>query len=559
MLPFLLAERGPLWDADLRGAYLGIRQHHTRAHFIRAAVEGVAFQLATILDGLDEVEPVTSIRATGGAFRSELWREILAGVLDRPLTVTAGAEGSALGAAALGLYAIGVGPTLEESREQLAPGIVGPRADGARGRGIAAELRGIPRRASLRGGATARSRGRRRPPRRPVGVRLGQHAATVWQQDATRCWPPPTGPSLGTPPKAKKPWPTKEFGPMSTITKEQIAESFVNERLPKRSIVGFGFGDFANNLAFTSARRSCSTTTPTSRACPLRRSRRCSSSCGCGTPFADIFAGRLVDRTMTRLGKFRPFILFGGVPLLFLSSLTFHVPAEFDDGAKLLYAYLTYAILGLSYSLVNIPYGSLASAMTQSVHQRAKLVASRFFGSAIGGIVLTYIIAPKISDLRGAKATLSSEAYRAEVQSIFTQTTLLFVLIGSIAYGLTVYFVASRSSGRQPRVSAPRDVGHDPDNKPLGYLCAASFFYLIGLFAVGGASAFYAQYVMGDIKWLGPITSWSTPVSRSLRALHPQARRPARQEVDLPVVRRCSPSSAAWRCSSCPRVLSLRP
>jgi gluconokinase len=131
MLPFLLAERGPLWDADLRGAYLGIRQHHTRAHFIRAAVEGVAFQLATILDGLDEVEPVTSIRATGGAFRSELWREILAGVLDRPLTVTAGAEGSALGAAALGLYAIGVGPTLEESLEQLAPGIVGPRADGA--------------------------------------------------------------------------------------------------------------------------------------------------------------------------------------------------------------------------------------------------------------------------------------------------------------------------------------------------------------------------------------------------------------------------------------------
>ena len=64
------------------------------------------------------------------------------------------------------------------------------------------------------------------------------------------------------------------------------------------------------------------------------------------------------------------FILFGGVPLLFLSALTFHVPAEVDAGTKLLYAYLTYAILGLSYSLVNIPYGSLASAMTQSVHQR---------------------------------------------------------------------------------------------------------------------------------------------------------------------------------------------
>lgn len=50
-------------------------------------------------------------------------------------------------------------------------------------------------------------------------------------------------------------------------------------------------------------------------------------------------------------------------------------------------------------------------------------------------------------------------------------------------------------------------------NTPLGYLCAASFFYLIGLFAVGGASAFYAQYVMGDIKWLGPITLVNAGIS----------------------------------------------
>lgn len=129
MLPFLLAERGPLWDADVRGAFLGIRQHHTRGHFVRAAVEGVAFQLATILDGLESVEPVTSIRATGGAFRSALWREVLAGVLGRPLTVTAGAEGSALGAAALGLRAIGASGSLESALSTLAPHLLERRPD----------------------------------------------------------------------------------------------------------------------------------------------------------------------------------------------------------------------------------------------------------------------------------------------------------------------------------------------------------------------------------------------------------------------------------------------
>ena len=243
------------------------------------------------------------------------------------------------------------------------------------------------------------------------------------------------------------------------------APSIAGERLPKRAIVGYGLGDFANNLAFTLG---------TTFLLYYYTDVAGMSAAAVATMFfvvrlwdavTDIFAGRLVDRTMTRLGKFRPFILFGGVPLLFLSALTFHVPAEFDAGTKLLYAYLTYAILGLSYSLVNIPYGSLASAMTQSVHQRAKLVASRFFGSAIGGIVLTYIIAPKISDLRGAKATLSSEAYRAEVQSIFTQTTLLFVLIGSIRLRPHRLLV-SRAGRPDPAPSVgPRDLGHDPSQQ----------------------------------------------------------------------------------------------
>jgi gluconokinase len=126
MLPFLLAEHGPLWDPHLRGAYLGIRHHHTSGHFVRAAVEGVALQLATILDGLDRIGPVTSVRGTGGVFRSALWRDVVAGVLDRPLTVTGGAEGSALGAAALGLHAVGAAPDPTSALALLAPDLLRP-------------------------------------------------------------------------------------------------------------------------------------------------------------------------------------------------------------------------------------------------------------------------------------------------------------------------------------------------------------------------------------------------------------------------------------------------
>ncbi len=221
--------------------------------------------------------------------------------------------------------------------------------------------------------------------------------------------------------------------------------------------------------------------------------------------FADLIAGRLVDRTMTRWGKFRPFILFFAVPLLFLSFLTFRVPAGLGDGTKLLYAYLTYAVLGLLYSLVNIPYGSLASAMTQSVNERAKLVAARAFGAAVGGVLLSYYIGAKVSDVRKLRTTLAPADYQARVQSIFTQTTLAFIVLGSICYFLTFLLTKEGVVRTQPSVSMKETFATLKVNKPLGILCAASFFYLIGLFAVGGSSAYYAQYILGDIAYTGPM------------------------------------------------------
>ncbi len=107
MLPYLLAERAPLWDPDLPGAYLGLRRQHGPAHLVRAAVEGVGVQLAAVAAEVDRVHPVHEVRATGGAFRSSLWRDVVAAALDRPLVVAAQAEGTALGAVALALLALG--------------------------------------------------------------------------------------------------------------------------------------------------------------------------------------------------------------------------------------------------------------------------------------------------------------------------------------------------------------------------------------------------------------------------------------------------------------------
>jgi gluconokinase len=120
-LPYLLGERAPWWRPGLRGAYLGLRREHGRAHLVRAAVEGVCQQLALVRDSFAaEGFPVTEVRATGGAVASELWVGVLAAALDLPVAVADTPEGTALGACLLGLHALGALPDLDDAAALIA-------------------------------------------------------------------------------------------------------------------------------------------------------------------------------------------------------------------------------------------------------------------------------------------------------------------------------------------------------------------------------------------------------------------------------------------------------
>lgn len=149
----------------------------------------------------------------------------------------------------------------------------------------------------------------------------------------------------------------------------------MNQPLSWRAIVGYSLGDVANNFAFAmGALFLLSYYTDVAGV----------GAAAAGTmlllvrifdAFADVVAGRIVDSVNTRWGKFRPFLLFGSAPLMLFSVLVFCVPTEWSHSSKVIYAYLTYMGLGFCYSMVNIPYGSLATAMTQEPRSRARLGA----------------------------------------------------------------------------------------------------------------------------------------------------------------------------------------
>jgi xylulokinase len=109
-LPYLLGERAPLWDARVRGTFVGLARHHEPAHLMRAALEGVAFNLRGTLRALVDIGgPVATIDAIGGGARSDTWLAIMADTWGLPVRRrTIVDEANSLGAAVVGGMAVGL-------------------------------------------------------------------------------------------------------------------------------------------------------------------------------------------------------------------------------------------------------------------------------------------------------------------------------------------------------------------------------------------------------------------------------------------------------------------
>jgi len=106
--PYLGGERAPIWNAYARGSFFGLTRIHTRDHMARAVLEGIVYNLYEVMLMIERITgKPKSIRATGGFARSPLWRQLLADIFDQPVTIPKIFESSCLGAAVLGMYALG--------------------------------------------------------------------------------------------------------------------------------------------------------------------------------------------------------------------------------------------------------------------------------------------------------------------------------------------------------------------------------------------------------------------------------------------------------------------
>ncbi|MCX2741750.1 gluconokinase [Pontibacter anaerobius] len=119
-LPYLLGERAPIWDGAARACFIGANYNHSRAHFLRAVMEGVIFSVNSVVQALEQtVDPISTIYANGGFSFSELWVQMLADVTGKKVQLTETPEGSAFGAAIMGMYALQLLPSLEQAESMI--------------------------------------------------------------------------------------------------------------------------------------------------------------------------------------------------------------------------------------------------------------------------------------------------------------------------------------------------------------------------------------------------------------------------------------------------------
>ena len=216
--------------------------------------------------------------------------------------------------------------------------------------------------------------------------------------------------------------------------------------------------------------------------------------------FYDPVIGYLSDRTRTRLGRRRPYILAGAFPLFLAMAVMFTNPAVFagegfspaeNQGALFTWGLVTYIILCTAYSTTNIPYSSLTPELTQDFHERTSLNGFRFSFAILGTLL-------------GAGAWLPLVGVFATRNMGFTALGVIYGAVMLVTALLTVAAVREQPPGEEPPSSFVDTYRHVFKNRPYLVLLLVYVLHIIAVTVVSGIAVYYFKYIHRDEKLTTP-------------------------------------------------------
>ena len=216
-----------------------------------------------------------------------------------------------------------------------------------------------------------------------------------------------------------------------------------------------------------------------------------------GDAFIDPIIGALADRTHTRWGHFRPYLVWMAMPMALTAVATFTVPA-YDGSARVVYAYVTLSLMMVAYSAINIPYSALLGVLTPSSEQRTSASSYRFVMALLPVFIIVNTAIPMVQHFGGGDAN-SAKGWQ--------MTMIIYSAVAVALYFLTFAMTTERvqpEPGQKTTLKA--DIKDLFANKPWVVLCVVGIAALTYANIRGTVSIYYFENVVpGGKDWFGPV------------------------------------------------------
>ena len=201
---------------------------------------------------------------------------------------------------------------------------------------------------------------------------------------------------------------------------------------------------------------------------------------------SDPLMGIVADRTNTRWGKFRPYLLWGAIPYGILGYAMFAGP-DLSDPGKLIYAYATYTLMMLAYTVINVPYSALMGVISSNSLERTSVSSYRFFCAFTAAWLVGTFVTPLKTILGGGDEQLG-----------FRLTMAIFAVISIALFWVTFATTRERVKPLQEKSSLKLDFKAMMANGPWLALFFAAVFTLMNVAVRNGAILYYFKYYVGD-------------------------------------------------------------
>jgi len=267
----------------------------------------------------------------------------------------------------------------------------------------------------------------------------------------------------------------------------ETAINTATEKLSAVEKVGYSLGDLAANLIFQTFVTFIAFFYTDVYKIPAETATFIIFTGGMIGAFFSPIMGMIADRTSTRWGRYRPWILWTAIPFGVLTILAFSTP-DFDPQGKAIYAFITYVLLVMIYSANNLPYSALSGVITGSMAERNSVSSYRFVAVMIAQFIIQVLLLPLVLILGdGDKATG------------FENTMMIFSIIG------TVFFIISFITTKERIITKPeqkssvtQDIVDLFKNKPWVIMLAVTTLLFITLALKGGMYIYYFQNYVSE-------------------------------------------------------------